>query len=151
MGLDQYASTVDANNNTTELATWRKHPNLQGWMEGLYRARGGEDEFNCVDLELTLADLDMLEGAVKSSDLPSTAGFFFGGDKNNITLTYEDLGEVGNVGYLGNNFAGIIAPYETKNYLVTNASGTRKIESTESSSKREFSYLFFKYTGFPHL
>ena len=35
MGLDQYASTVDANNTTTELATWRKHPNLQGWMEGL--------------------------------------------------------------------------------------------------------------------
>jgi len=82
MGLDQYASTVDANNNTTELATWRKHPNLQGWMEGLYRARGGEDEFNCVDLELTLADLDMLEGAVKGSDLPSTAGFFFGGDSD---------------------------------------------------------------------
>ena len=74
-------------------------------------------------------------------------GFFFGGDKNNITLTYEDLGEIGNVGYLGNNFAGIIAPYETKNYLVTNALGTRKIESTEVNTV-SFSIESLTATGF---
>ena len=74
-------------------------------------------------------------------------GFFFGGDKNNITLTYEDLGEIGNVGYLGNNFAGIIAPYETKNYLVTNALGTRKIEATEVNTV-SFSIESLTATGF---
>ena len=26
---------------------WRKHPNLHGWMEDLYRAKGGAAEFNC--------------------------------------------------------------------------------------------------------
>jgi hypothetical protein len=27
-----------------ELAYWRKHPNLHGWMEQLYRAKGGTAE-----------------------------------------------------------------------------------------------------------
>jgi hypothetical protein len=81
MGLDQSAvarkgeprkvpqtwTTTDADGNeeevveyynewddTIELAYWRKHPNLQGWMQELYYEKGGEGEFNCVDLELTL-------------------------------------------------------------------------------------------------
>ena len=42
-----------------ELAYWRKHPNLQGWMEQLYRSKGGDErDFNCVDVVLTAADLD---------------------------------------------------------------------------------------------
>ena len=47
MGLDQYASirleqSADDGNGTEELAYWRKHPSLQGFMEALYFAKGGE-------------------------------------------------------------------------------------------------------------
>ena len=105
MGLDQYAvarkgeprkvpqtwTTTDADGNeeevveyynewddTIQLAEWRKHPNLQGWMQELYYEKGGEGEFNCVDLELTLEDLDALEATLDEDELPETVGFFFG-------------------------------------------------------------------------
>ena len=107
MGLDQYATarkgeprkvpqtwtTTDADGNeeevveyynewddTIELAEWRKHPNLQGWMENLWYEKGGEGEFNCVELEITLDDLDALEATLDEEALPETAGFFFGGN-----------------------------------------------------------------------
>ena len=91
MGLDQYARAVKSDyypdlgafqfedkDELVELAYWRKHPNLQGWMEELYRSRGGEGDFNCVYLKLTSEDLDALEEAVQENDLPETVGFFFG-------------------------------------------------------------------------
>jgi hypothetical protein len=61
-----------------EIAYWRKHPNLHGWMEKLYRERGGGGDFNGDELELTWQDLDNLEQIVKEKQLPSTRGFFFG-------------------------------------------------------------------------
>ena len=105
MGLDQYAvarkgdprkvpqtwTTTDADGNeeevveyynewedSKELAYWRKHPNLQGWMEDLWIEKGNSGEFNCVDLELTLGDLEALEESLDNEALPETAGFFFG-------------------------------------------------------------------------
>jgi hypothetical protein len=88
MGLDMYAFTtaepvaaaVDfTTENATELAYWRKHPNLHGWMEQLYRAKGGTDaDFNCVNLALTGEDLDRLEADIAANVLPNTEGFFFG-------------------------------------------------------------------------
>ena len=65
-----------------ELAYWRKHPNLQGWMESLWHVKGNGGEFNCVDLELTLDDLDSLEKSLDNEALPETAGFFFGTDSS---------------------------------------------------------------------
>ena len=65
-----------------ELAYWRKHPNLQGFMEALYYDKGGEGEFNCVDVELTLEDLDALEESLDNQELPETQGFFFGEDSS---------------------------------------------------------------------
>ena len=88
MGLDQYASvrldTKDEDGvwDTEEMAYWRKHPNLQGFMEALYHEKGGEGEFNCVDVELTLEDIDALEASVKGGELPETGGFFFGDDSS---------------------------------------------------------------------
>jgi hypothetical protein len=103
MGLDQYATarkgnpTVDEDGykqweDSMELAYWRKHPNLQGFMEELWISKGtpglkaseqgsvfGSD-FNCVDLELTSEDLDTLEEGLDSVGLPETTGFFFGDD-----------------------------------------------------------------------
>jgi hypothetical protein len=71
MGLDQYAYKLTESDPTEreEIAYWRKHPNLQGWMESLWRSNGGEGEFNCVDVELTLEDLDDLEQSINDSAL----------------------------------------------------------------------------------
>ena len=73
-GVEEYLEWDD----TIELANWRKHPNLQGWMEELYYEKGGEGEFNCVDVELTFEDLDALEATLDEEELPETVGFFFG-------------------------------------------------------------------------
>lgn len=62
-----------------EIAYWRKHPNLHGWMEKLAERKGLDyDNFNGIELELTSEDLDELEKTVKKRKLPSTTGFFFG-------------------------------------------------------------------------
>ena len=66
-----------------ELAYWRKHPNLHGWMEMLWIAKGGDDTsstFNGIELELNLHDLDELENDIACRQLPPTEGFFFGGN-----------------------------------------------------------------------
>ena len=73
-GFDEYLEWDDS----IELASWRKHPNLQGWMQELYYEKGGEGEFNCVDVELTFEDLDALEATLDEEELPETVGFFFG-------------------------------------------------------------------------
>jgi hypothetical protein len=62
-----------------EIAYWRKHPDLHGWMENLYREKGGrEKSFNGDLVVLTLADLDRLEEDILRKNLPKTSGFFFG-------------------------------------------------------------------------
>lgn len=66
-----------------EIAYWRKHPNLHGWMEQLWRTKGASGDlsgntFNGVELELTWEDLDELEKTIKKRKLPKTSGFFFG-------------------------------------------------------------------------
>jgi hypothetical protein len=64
---------------TEEVAYWRKHPDLHGWMQKLYEEKGGEDEsFNGDPVVLTLADLDRLEDDILGGNLPKTTGFFFG-------------------------------------------------------------------------
>jgi hypothetical protein len=62
-----------------EIAYWRKHPNLHGWMERLAESKGLEySSFNGIEMELTYEDLDELERAVTHGQLPPTTGFFFG-------------------------------------------------------------------------
>jgi hypothetical protein len=77
-----------------EIAYWRKHPNLHGWMEQLWRnkkysvqptdastpASADSDVFNGIELELTYEDLEILELDVIAGALPNTSGFFFGND-----------------------------------------------------------------------
>ena len=73
-----------------ELAYWRKHNRLHGWMEELWESKGKpydgklEDnplgDFNCVELELSLEDIEDLAVDIENQSLPETAGFFFGGD-----------------------------------------------------------------------
>lgn len=87
MGLDMYAYKTrehvppfgpEVPGDSVQIAYWRKHPNLHGWMEALYRKKGGTETFNCVSLQLSETDLDELERAVTDDLLPFTTGFFFG-------------------------------------------------------------------------
>jgi len=69
-----------------EIAYWRKHPNLHGWMEQLWNSRNGGHQdgntFNGIELELTWEDLEVLELDVIAGSLPGTTGFFFGNDSD---------------------------------------------------------------------
>ena len=100
VGLDMYAyAAAKANqewdgNNQREIAYWRKHPNLHGWMEQLWRSRNTDPAvdpmFNGVELELTWEDLEQLEKDVRDGCLPSTSGFFFG-DNSDEYYREQDL------------------------------------------------------------
>jgi hypothetical protein len=105
MGLDMYAFSVsaqDAGDNevdfkreddsgntlyhSEELFYWRKFNALHGWMEQLYRAKGGTAEsFNCNTVRLTSEDLDKL--GRDANNLQPVAGFFFGAQ----TVYPEDI------------------------------------------------------------
>ena len=92
MGLDMYAykaqgfqprKPVDFQEEMPsefeEFFYWRKHPDLHGFMEQLYREKGGESEsFNCTPVQLTVEDIDRLALSVVDEALPETSGFFFG-------------------------------------------------------------------------
>ncbi len=108
MGLDQLAFSIPADtkdetpSSDNRLAEWRKHPNLQGWMERLWRKRKygdaanpdpitGEgysnqtylgDPFNQEEVELTLDDIERLRLDIQNKTLNGghgdTTGFFFG-------------------------------------------------------------------------
>lgn len=97
MGLDQFAYSVDSAGNKTEIAYWRKHPNLQGWMENLWESKGrpglGEvyadgdamvniGDFNCIPVELTYEDIDSLQQDIEKNSMPQTVGFFFGSNSD---------------------------------------------------------------------
>ena len=100
MGLDMYAYTAtkpeaDWETEQREIAYWRKHANLHGWMERLWEhkmlSEGRDPEqhtFNGIELELAWEDLDALEAAVREGRLPPTRGFFFGDGADDIY--YDD-------------------------------------------------------------
>jgi hypothetical protein len=74
-----------------EIAYWRKHPSLHGWMEKLAERKNLKyNSFNGVELELTWEDIDELEQAVRHGQLPFTEGFFFGKPADNAYYE-EDL------------------------------------------------------------
>jgi len=77
-----------------ELAYWRKHPNLQGWMSALYHSRHGKnaEDFNCEELELTWEDIDRLEKDILNGSVSTlgTSGFFFG-DPSDDYYREQDL------------------------------------------------------------
>ena len=91
MGLDMYAFSVDVEvarggvvdvalgDTATEICYWRKFNALHGWMEDLYRQKGGSKEsFNCTTVRLTANDLDRLEMDTGNNKLVPVNGFFFG-------------------------------------------------------------------------
>ena len=103
MGLDMYAFIVDADkvgdkvtdvalgDGATEICYWRKFNALHGWMEDLYRQKGGSKaSFNCTTVKLTANDLDRLEMDTGNNKLVPVNGFFFGAQE----IDSEDLESV---------------------------------------------------------
>jgi hypothetical protein len=116
MGLDQWAKAVKGEprkdddgytvyDDEISLGDWRKHSSLQGWMERLWRSKGGDGEFNCVAVELDADDLAALRDVVESSRWISTHGFFFGSGSDehykeqDLTFVEEAL-ELIDAGYM---------------------------------------------------
>lgn len=108
MGLDQYAKVVESSYDSStktvtttkqEIAYWRKHNRLQGFMEKLYESKGGKGDFNCAEVEITAEDLDTLERVINSMNLPATGGFFFGTDSYE---NYEEWYKKDDVAFIKN-------------------------------------------------
>jgi len=122
VGLDQYAFAVMPHRDNTDfsvrwtrentpegvtpaiqLAYWRKHTDLHGFVEQLFRDRAKDQNytpqdgmFNCQPFRLTLNDLIALREAIEENDLPHTTGFFFGestSEKNAATLEFIDAAQ----------------------------------------------------------
>ena len=103
MGLDMYAFAVKADSfgdrvvdavmddDAMQISYWRKFNALHGWMEDLYRLKGGaKDSFNCTTVRLDLKDLDRLEMDTGNNKLIPRNGFFFGAQE----IDSEDLESV---------------------------------------------------------
>lgn len=75
MGLDQYAYARKGGDSIL-ICEWRKHADLQGWMETLYKSRGGKEVFNCIDLKLSEDELLRLKNTHRN--LEQAEGFFWG-------------------------------------------------------------------------
>ena len=96
MGLDQKLFSIPHKSTNTpveqsfkeldqlevsELGYWRKANHIHGYMEELYRSKGGTaEDFNCVSVQLTKEELTELLYLVTANKLKPTVGFFFGGD-----------------------------------------------------------------------
>lgn len=63
-----------------EIAYWRKHPNLHGWMYRLWTSKGNHGDFNGDELELTWEDIDQLEHDLNAGTVKevNATGFFWG-------------------------------------------------------------------------
>jgi hypothetical protein len=86
-----------------DIGYWRKHSDLQGYMEGIYESRGGDREFNLVPLYLDKQDCEnvikyareQITSHAKGEDVEHTTGFFFGETRvSDWTETIDKFEEV---------------------------------------------------------
>lgn len=95
MGLDMYFMVVEADRvadrssdinfeiedkfNRPELHYFRKHNQLNGWLQELYVEKGGDyNEFNCSVMIMTISDFRRLRRDVRLNNLKPASGFFWG-------------------------------------------------------------------------
>lgn len=84
MGLDMYFYRVPKNEapsreNLAQIAYFRKHSDLHGWLERLWRERpGNTGEFNCVFMEISPDILVRLKDYLKTPEKEKFMGFFWG-------------------------------------------------------------------------
>jgi len=102
MGLDQYAFAKKEGQTVVKIAYWRKHPNLQGWMECLWRRRYNKGMFfsdtlmahpkgNFNGEELVLTEEDILQLYDEAEQLPVTTGFFFSQSRVEDVVSTEEF------------------------------------------------------------
>ena len=102
MGLDMYTQATKPSNinedgtikdwdEVEEIFYWRKHHDLHGWMENLYREKGGLETFNCEPVWLEEEDLERLRKDIIEGNLPPTTGFFFGNNPPDEESNRRDL------------------------------------------------------------
>jgi hypothetical protein len=108
MGLDMFAYSVSPEDaltpfkikkeaNREEIHYWRKHHDLHGWMENLWKDKLSfsknlpKKQFNCQPIALSLTDLEELEKALYEGDLPETTGFFFGNNPPDEETRKDDM------------------------------------------------------------
>ena len=75
MGLDQWA-WARKDEQKQEIMYWRKHPNLQDWMEDLYDLQNGEGSLNCIELPLSKENIIDLHKEHRT--LANSSGPFWG-------------------------------------------------------------------------
>jgi beta-xylosidase len=102
MGLDMYlygeksSMAIGANaptedgfrlaSKTLEIAYWRKHPNLHGYIVETFA--DGVDE--CQPINLHKEEINKIIEAIKNDELPFTEGFFFGRSPQKGEPEYEE-------------------------------------------------------------
>ena len=70
-----------------ELAYWRKHPNLHGYIVQSF-ADGVDD---CRPIELGQEHIQQIMAAIRNKQLPHTEGFFFGTSRQDREQCASDL------------------------------------------------------------
>jgi len=82
MGLDMYLFAKrpgDSPDEREEIAYWRKHPNLHGFIVSNFPHNDpNAPDDNCVPFPLTDENLAAVQDAVRARKLEFTSGFFFG-------------------------------------------------------------------------
>lgn len=91
LSYDDLSYKLKEGDKPEELFYWRKHHDLHGAMEQLYRQKGGTEEFNCVPVRLTIQDLDNLANNIVENSLPQTTGLFFGNNPPDDESIKKDL------------------------------------------------------------
>ena len=91
---------LEDSGDLVELKYWRKHGQLQNWMHNRYNNYNGKtDDFNCVYVRLFEHDFEKLLQDLKSGNIPSGRGFFYGDDDqekidDDIAYFTELMGEL---------------------------------------------------------
>lgn len=96
MGLDQnfYSTTEEVQpyimpNHKKNIQDYRNHWQIQLYLDSLFKERGGEGDFSCINLELSKEDLLCLLETIKAFSLPKMGNIYY-----DIYLTEEEYDKI---------------------------------------------------------
>ena len=99
---EESKSLLKAIKNTEEVAYWRKHSDLNGYMRDLYYGKGGAGDFNCKPLLLSKEDVEHIIIDHKAHldkdneySIEESRGFFWGeSDMDNWKQSLKDFEKI---------------------------------------------------------
>ena len=102
IGLDQYAKWTDSKPNEEgvieqhDFKYWCKTDHIQDFFQKIYAEKTGDTDptnFNCEPVEIDFDVLNRFMTAVKTNNMKTVDGFFFGGDydPSHPDVVEEDL------------------------------------------------------------